>query len=140
MINGSANLIGTEQRLLLEQYLKNPGGVVLPGNKFTILKHDLMGTLQLIEKQKAQETEHDHLVLAQDFIEYSQLESAVEVLEQGVNTDSARTDLQEKLLELYRLTDNEASFRLTYKSLLGNKRALVSGWKTLERHFDNPSK
>jgi hypothetical protein len=136
MIGGSGNLINSEQRAIFLRYLKQPEKSNLPGNQYTVLKCELLGTLRLVAKKQRTQAERDYLDLAQDFIEYSQLESAIEVLEKGVKQEPSRLDIQEQLLELYRSTGNADRFRDLYALLLKDQRKLVSGWKTMALDFN----
>ena len=139
MVGGSGKLITTEQQTILLQYLNQPENSSLPGNQYTVLNHELPGTSKLVEKRQLTEAGRDYLGLALDFIEYSELESAMEILEKGVMEAPSRMDIQEQLLELYRTTGNADRFSNTYASLLKYKRKLVSGWKIMELDFSRPA-
>ncbi|WP_305908303.1 hypothetical protein Q9L42_011255 [Methylomarinum sp. Ch1-1] len=134
VIKGTARGMDREQLANLQRYFQ--GGHRLPGNGFSILTEGQVGDPQIIEKTAAVTIEHDYLALAHDYIEYSQLDEAMDVLEQGVNEAPFREDLQEQLLELYRLTDNQARFKSMYASVSQSRHDMIPAWNSLEHYFN----
>lgn len=71
------------------------------GNFHSIFTTGRIAHRELFVYRKHAKTEYDVLKLANDFIEYSQLDQAMEVLETGLRDHPDRVDLQDALLELY---------------------------------------
>ncbi len=141
MVNGASGILGENQLANLRSFLsgQQPRGH-LQANEFCVLAIDLMGTLELVTKASDNETEHDYLKLAHDYIEYSQLDSAMELLEGAMNNSPAREDLQKQLLELYRVTESDARFKGMYEVALNQNLHLISDWKELDDYFNGRKK
>ncbi|WP_031433291.1 type IV pilus assembly protein FimV [Methylomarinum vadi] len=140
MLNGARGRLNDEQLETLQLYLKGQWIGYLPVNTYSVLAQDLVGTPLLIEKNDNEREDYDYLNLARDYIEYSQLDSAMELLEEGMEKFPSWEDLQAQLLELYRVTDNENRFRAMYASALNNNNDLISGWKQLDHYFNGRKK
>lgn len=136
MIYGTCSGISKAHQAALEKYLRADNLNELPGNQYTVLSHSLLGTTQLVDKDKNTAAQHDHLVLAHNFIEFSQLDSAIEVLEQGVQKEPDRKEMQELLLELYKSTHDLSRFRFMYELALQNNLKIIAGWKQLDVYFN----
>ncbi|MDD1622197.1 MAG: hypothetical protein LUQ11_12020 [Methylococcaceae bacterium] len=106
------------------------------GNSFSLFTSGLVGTCELFEYHQRGEKEHDFLVLANDFIEYSQLEQAMDVLEMGITVSPDRQDLQEALLELYKSTRNRTRFEGFYKTLRETGVPLMDEWRSMAIFFE----
>lgn len=139
MLNGANGRLADEQFETLRLYLKGQWTGSLPANTYSVLTQDLVGTALLVEKNDNEREDYDYLKLAHDYIEYSQLDSAIELLEEGMEKFPSREDLQAQLLELYRVTDNETRFRTMYASALNNNN-LISGWEQLDHYFNGRKK
>lgn len=106
------------------------------GNRFSLFTRGLVGKCELVEYQQQGEKEHDFLMLANDFIEYSQLEQAMDVLETGITVSPDRQDLQEALLELYKSTRNRTRFETFYHSLIETGAPLIDEWRLMAIYFE----
>ena len=87
--------------------------------------------------------ESDPLQLAQDFIEYSQLEQARVVLEKAVKANSNSKEIHEELLSLYQSTEDFANFQkisarrgiYIILTILGNRARAVKGLLFESKNF-----
>ena len=78
---------------------------------------------------------HDPLAIARDYVEYSQLDAAIETLEAGVLGDPERQELQLDLLELYKVTKNIQAFTKMHFLLTEKELDLSAGWQELTDYF-----
>ncbi|ANE55744.1 FimV family protein [Methylomonas sp. DH-1] len=107
------------------------------GNRYSILASGIQGSSALLAPRQAQaETSHDPLALANDFIEYSQLDQAIDVLENAVGLQPQRADLQLALLELYRSTASHERFRNAWRTFSDLAVPLVGEWQSVADYFD----
>jgi len=70
----------------------------------SVLNQGLSGCLELVSlvaDKPASEEQRDPLIEALEYLEYSQVEQALSVLETAVLKQPTRNDLQENLLEIY---------------------------------------
>ncbi len=133
MINSCRSHLDHQQALELAVSVKNPQ--TLSGNCFSLFTHGLLGKSGLIAYQYQTQEKHDVLALANDFIEYSQLDEAMDTLEIGITQHPERQELQEALLELYVSTDNYQRLQKLYTAYLTAGVQLVDKWRlTAEGH------
>lgn len=110
----------------------------LPKNKFTVIQRDLVGTSLLIKKNETVECDKPNkLQLARDFIEYSQLDEAIALLEQIVMEASCDREAQELLLELYQDTEKQRRFEETHCKAVQARLELIPEWEVLHDYFAN---
>lgn len=133
LIMGCRKQLDTEQWLALNTANHQPQS--LQGNKFCLFTQGLIGTTELLHVKRQQTVGRDPLLLARDFIEYSQLDAAMTTLEQALTTDSFRTDIQTLLLELYQSTSNHQRFQNQYDSMVKNAAPLIDAWRALAEVF-----
>ena len=95
---------------------------LLPSPRMSVLSKGLSGQLNLVSYSKIKENnvERDPLVEALEYIEYSQVEQAQKVLEEGVIAEPNRIELQENLLEIYSSTLDLHSLKTMEDKLQGN--------------------
>jgi len=95
---------------------------LLPSPRMSVLTKGLVGQLNLVSssKSKNSHSERDPLVEALEYIEYSQVEQAQNVLEKGVLAEPHRLELQENLLEIYSSTLDLYSLKAIEEKLKGN--------------------
>lgn len=144
MVGGALSKLTDRQRaLLLAAINKEINDVsLIEGNSFSIFCRGLSGTLAMIEKLSKKEfTDSDSLKLAQDAVEYSQLDEAMLILENAIYEQPHKVELHEFLLELYKSTLNRARFEATFARLLAMESVLVGyslqqSWSQLEVYFD----
>lgn len=108
----------------------------LLGNDYCLFTNGVVGLLHVVDYQHHGHVDRDFMALAHDFIEYSQLEEAMDVLEQGLLIDSTSEEAQGLLLQLYRSTYSQDRFFKQYQSLSDAKANLIEGWVALKRLFD----
>jgi hypothetical protein len=138
MVNGTQSLLTRQQVDLLQRVLKFNDFTSLQSIKFSLFASGRITPLTLIEKQESNtlETSHDVLTLAHDFIQYSQLDQAMEILEQAA-LDTEREDIQQLLLELYRSTKSLSRFSRMYQQLQRRNQPLLADWPALQQFFSN---
>lgn len=136
MISATHFLLSEAQIDLLSKYKGRQSKSVLLGNKYSVLSIGFVGTNQLLVEKTEKAVVHDPLVLALDYIEYSQLDEAIEVLEEAVEADPSREELQTQLLELYKVTRKGQEFKRMHSKLLGKALVLVDEWQDLIRYFE----
>ncbi|MGD0958212.1 MAG: hypothetical protein ABSB19_00245 [Methylomonas sp.] len=112
MINASRKHLNQRQLAQLIQATVSPAAV--PGNLYSVLTKGCDNTQPLISATAGADKHYDYLQLALDFIEFSQLEEAMDVLETGLVEQPSRQDLQDLLLELCQSTGNMARFKNFY--------------------------
>lgn len=134
MIEGSRPVLGSRQASLLKKAINDDA--LRQGNRFSLLTNGLIGKSELVEYRRKDEAEHDVLTLANDFIEYSQIEQAMEVLETGIPLNPDRQELQKVLLELYKSTKNRTRFEAFYKALVTSCVPLVDEWRLTAIFFE----
>ena len=135
MVLSTRSLITNNQVEVLASYLEHRNASLLTDNKFSVLTKGLVGAgVLLTEKNKVAIT-HDPLAIARDYVEYSQLDAAIETLEAGVLEDLERQELQQDLLELYKVTKNIQAFTNMHDLLIEKKIDLLSGWQELSDYF-----
>ncbi len=126
----------TEQQMnLLVEYLSHEDHSLLTGNKFSVHTDGVIGTRCLLSKETNNTTEHDPLKLANDYIEFSQLDEAIDVLEKGILLEPERQELQNQLLELYKVTRNDKAFSRMYDALIEKQFDLSAEWQELAAFF-----
>lgn len=135
MIASTQSLLSDQQANELKAYLKNNNQFLLKGNKFSIFIKGFEGTNQVLIEQNEKVIEHDELKIARDFIEYSQLDEAIQTLESGILKSPDRMDLQLELLELYKATKKNLAFTAMQEKLLAVNTDLFSGWQELSNYF-----
>lgn len=133
LLSAVSSKLSAPQYQLLRRYLikKDFPPLHLPQNAFSVLGKGFIGTSQLLtplhEKSK-HEQEHDPLLLARDYVEYSQLQEAIEVLEKAVVEDPQREALHVELLELYKSMKDIESLRKIQQQLSVEGNPFNSLW------------
>lgn len=137
MILSTRSLLEKRQFGLLVNVLKHQNTSLLTGNKFSVFTKGLVGSCELLTKtvQTNHTVAHDPLVIALDYIEYSQLDHAIETLQTGILEFPDRQDLQNELLELYKLTKNKKAFVKMRDLLIETEFQLSSEWQELTAYF-----
>ena len=135
MVSSTHSLLTEHQAKVLASYLEHKKISLLAGNKFSVLTKGLVGSDILLTESNNEVIVHDPLAIARDYIEYSQLDAAIETLEAGVVEDPERQELQLDLLELYKVTKNVQAFTKMYDLLIDKELDLPSGWKELTDYF-----
>jgi hypothetical protein len=134
LIHGSRSRVDRAQFVALKNALSQSRQ--LPNNRYSLFSSGLRGTPRLVDYQQQTQVQQDFLSLANDFIEYSQLEQAMNTLETGVRYSPQREDLQLALLELYQSTNNRVRFQTQYQNLSTEGVSLADEWRLLADWFD----
>lgn len=140
IVHASRNKLDDAQFTALQGYLSGQGQMGLEGNCFSVIQQELVGVRHLLDKSENVSQNYDYLQLAQDYIEYSQLDEALGVLERGLHEVAHREDIQAELIGLYKVTRAEDRFRKTYALARSNQYDLIAGWEDLLHFFDEREK
>jgi hypothetical protein len=132
MIQASRSRLNSRQF----QTLYKATGYAQLGNRYSLFSNGILGSRELIRSKPQTETQHDYLALANDFIEYSQLEQAMDALETGIDLYPDRADLQLALLELYKSTQSRERFHGQRQRYSDAGIALVNEWLVLAHFFE----
>jgi len=134
MILGTKAKLSNEQFKMLQKFMAEDFDVsLLTGNQYSVFTKGLIGTRNLIQQHEIpDQLTHDPLDLAHDYIEYSQLDEAKDVLEKAIIDQPDRLDLHQCLLELYKSTLDTAGFMTMYHILDGLDVAMPDEWNTLQ--------
>jgi hypothetical protein len=134
MIHGSRSQLDSAQLSKLSQTSLNLLTVI--GNRYSLFTTGLIGKSELLVTTQFEQEQHDYLALAEDFIEYSQIEEAMKILELGLTRNPARQDLQALLLEIYQMTRDSERFKLQYQSIRATGVPLIDEWQLLADSFE----
>jgi len=135
MLNGCGTVLGKVYLENLQNYLTEGNtSVYILNNEFSVLGKGLIGNLNLVNKALESEPQvHDPLIIARDYIEYSQLDEAKEVLEVAIREQPLRGDLQLELLDIYRSTRGTLGFQEIYETVTDTPEQ--QAWDDLKTHF-----
>lgn len=134
MIHGSRSQLDSTQLSALRQTSLSLLTVI--GNRYSLFTTGLIGKSELLVMTQIEQEQHDYLALAEDFIEYSQIEEAMKILELGLTSNPARQDLQALLLEIYQMTHNSERFKTQYQSIRVAGVPLIDAWQLLADSFE----
>lgn len=123
------------EAIKVRNYLVSYDENLLVGNHYSIFTTGLISSLAVIEEVSKNNTEYDVLSLAHDYIEYSQLEQAMEVLEGGILDMPKRLELQIELLELYTITKSYQAYKKMTDQLQKNKINITDEWQDAAKYF-----
>lgn len=134
MVYGCRQILEEARFLVLQRCLQQPGMENYAHCRYSVLSSGWIGTTQLVRPSRTAEIEDetDFLALANDFIEYSQLDQAMAILEAGLSVTPDRADIQRTLLELYRSVRDVGRFEMSRKTLLERGAKLVAEWQETE--------
>lgn len=138
MVTGSKSRLSSSQFKALNDYLRDDYVDVnlLLGNQFSVLSKGLVGTINIIHKITTHdERNHDPLALARDYIEYSQLEEAKQVLEEAILEQPTRLDLHHELLAIYKSMRDTTGFNQMLAELIQSGVAVPDEWVQLNYYF-----
>jgi hypothetical protein len=139
MIFGCRTALTDDQFLSLKHFLQKKPSITLPTNTYAVIASGQLGASCLISYSQKSQIEYDPIHLALDYIEYSQLDDAMTILERSVHQLPERKDIQELLLEVYRSTQSRDRFMAMYQSMNGSDTEQVAGWNLIKNHFDKQS-
>ncbi|MCK4842501.1 MAG: hypothetical protein KAT04_11585 [Methylococcales bacterium] len=129
------SLLTKQQVGALNNALKRDEASSLLGNKFSLFATGYVGKSNLVVKEEGIAIEHDPLMIAHDFIEYSQLDAAIETLEEAVFDAPDRDELQSELVNLYKVTKNRQAFTKMYNMLIDKKVKIIDEWQQVLGFF-----
>ncbi len=115
---------------------------LLNGNCYSVYCQGLIGTVNLVDKQNAAASSNlDPLKLAEDAVEYSQLDEAMDILESAIAENPERMELHDFLLELYKSTNKQARFEQMFARLCDLDPFLADqnisdSWNQLKNYFE----
>ncbi len=135
MIVGCRSRLTETQFQALENYLesKHSSGTPLSLNRYSVFANGMLSTSALMHvTSNGNDKKYDPLTVARDYIEVSQLDEAVQVLEQAFLEQPERAELHTELLSLYRSTGDGPKFSRMYAELLGKQIILPPGWEQLK--------
>ncbi len=140
MFGGAEKKLHDKDRKILEKFFNHPeiDANSLPVNGFSVLASGIISskTLLSVSESKSDELDYEPLMLARDYIEYSQLDEAREVLETAVRQHSGDKDIHRELLELYRSTRDRENFLKMYVYLKEQGSSMLMHWEPLLPLFE----
>lgn len=138
MIIGTKSKLSNEQYKKLQKFMTEDSEVsLLAGNEYSVLTKGLIGTRNLVQQIEApDQQEHDSLNLAYDYIEYSQLNEAKEVLEKAIVSQPQRLELHQCLLELYKSTFDHSGFIRMFNIVNDLDVIMPNDWIILQAFFN----
>lgn len=138
MIIGTKSKLSDEQYEQLQKYMtENLDVALLAGNEYSVFTKGLIGARNLVQQiETPDQQEHDPLNLAYDYIEYSQLNEAKEVLEKAILNQPQRLELHQCLLELYKSTFDCSGFTRMFNTLTDLDVILPNDWSMLQAFFN----
>lgn len=106
MVLGTKSQLTAEQFQELKGYLK--GNQVstsrLKGNQYSVFSKGLVAVNKMIWQIENEVKEDDPLMIALDYIEYSQMDEAKAVLQEAILLQPEKMALHQELFDLYKLT------------------------------------
>ncbi|HHL45012.1 MAG TPA: hypothetical protein ENJ24_00425 [Gammaproteobacteria bacterium] len=108
----------------------------MPPSTHSVLSKGLTGIRQLVVRiDDAKADKRDPLEDAIEYLEYSQIDKAREVLERALLEDPSRMDLHSNLLAIYRASNDLGNFTTMRNRLDKLKNPVPDEWKQLAKHF-----
>ncbi|WP_442497475.1 type IV pilus assembly protein FimV [Methylobacter sp. sgz302048] len=141
MIIGTSSKLSREQYKSLRAFMMNEMDVaLLEGNQYSIFTKGLLGTQNLVQQViSSDEQAYDPLDLARDYIEYSQLSEAKDVLENAIINEPHRLELHQSLLELYKSTQDISGLKKMVEFFASLNIPKPDGWDELMTLFMSAS-
>jgi len=144
MIGGTTTKLSSRQQALLKSVINEEIDDIslIEGNCHSIFCRGLSGTVNLIKKIDTDgSTHHNPLKLAQDAVEYCQLDEAMLILESALIDHPQWIELHESLLELYKSTHDQARFESAFARLRNMESfiadsSIQKGWNQLKDFFE----
>jgi hypothetical protein len=122
--------------LLRESLAKGLEGVPVQFASGTMLGKGVEGRLDLARPSlERREKARDALLEAREYLEYSQLDEARNVLERALLQEPQRAELHLELLDIYRSTRDGDSFSRMSRSLEGVTIPVPEAWRELAEYF-----
>ena len=140
MVAGSKARITDDQCQALNNYINNRGAEsrLMLLNRYSVFAKGLLSSADMVQLAEVSGGNVlDPLKLARDYVEYSQLDSAISVLEEAILAQPERLELHHELLSLYRSTHNAVGFNKTYNDLSQRNISLPAEWAQLNAYFSH---
>lgn len=136
MIAATRSILRDEQSKMLDGYLANLNYCVFMGNQYSVCTAGVLSNQEIILAEvKLVDEKHDPLVLARDYIEYSQLEQALKTLEDAMLETPKRLDIQGELINLLKQTKDKQAYIRIQNKLLEQQWDESMEWKKLASYF-----
>jgi hypothetical protein len=138
MIAGSKSRLPENKYQALVRHLVNNGASydLLPPSPYSVFAKGLQSTAKLLQlNENSSDEKHDALTLARDYIVFSQLDDAMDVLKQAILEQPERLELHNELLALFRSTRDQAGFNRIFNELSSNNVSLPPAWEQLNDFF-----
>jgi len=135
MLEGTRSVLTKSQVNVLEGYIQQADRALLPANQFSICTSGSIDTRELLFTKNENKQQYDALKLARDFIEFSQLEEALETLEQAILKTPERQDVLKELLDLLKITKNYQAFTKIRDIFIQRELGLSAEWQELADYF-----
>lgn len=138
MVKSTKSKLLPEHYTILNRALTLSGEEIklLQGNMHSLFSRGLIGTSVLVIEEDKTQQQHDPLDIARDFIAYSQLDAAMDTLENAILADLQRQALHDDLLELYRITQSFERFKKMYGALSEQSENIPAVWNELKDLFN----
>jgi Tfp pilus assembly protein PilF len=110
----------------------------LSGNIFSVCIAGIMSDRELLvknEESAVDNAEYDALSLARDYIEYSQLDEALDTLEKALMKAPERHDIEIELINLLKVTRNSQAFSRITNFFVEKEDDLSNDWQQLASYF-----
>jgi len=137
LIQGSRSQLDSTQISALKQ--ASQSFQTIKGNRYSLFTTGIIGKTDLLISTQIEQKQHDYLKLAEDFIQYSQIDEAMTILELGLAEYPERQDLQIALLEIYKSTKNSERFRTQFETIKVCGVPLNNQWALLDDFFEGQS-
>lgn len=138
MFDHTANLLEEKPKQFLSASLKThiKATDAFPDQGVSVLAKGFSGVHELVEEiNQAAVGNHDALAEASEYIEFSQLNEAQQVLEKAMLEDSSSEEQQQLLLEIYKKTNNKERFYEVYSTFDIKPDSAGSAWQTMAEYF-----
>ncbi len=131
-------LLGEERSRALALHLEK--GLLatdpMPPSSHSMLSKGLTGTRLLVTRVDSSDTgKRDPLEDAIEYLEYSQIDKAQDILEQALLEDPSRVELHDNLLAIYRASGDSDAFAKMHRKLDREKNPVADEWEQLANHF-----
>ena len=137
MLTGARKHLSPSLFEQLQTYLNT--AQIIQGNIYSVLTSGRESNYELILVQVREgdkNENHDPLQVARDFVEYSQLEEAVKVLESAIIETPQRSELYADLIELYQSTGDRVGFNKMQLALANINHPMQLQWDALSSYFN----
>lgn len=129
-----SRLSDARYRTLLQFLKRGATSERSPYSCASVLAKGITGTCSLIRPvidTVSEDHFRDPLKDARDFLEYSQIDEARQVLERAVLENPERIDFQTELLQLYRAGRDVENFKKVYHELISSGNSLSDDWSAV---------